>query len=33
VAERKGITFEQAFPESNAIVIHGDELTKMALED
>ena len=33
IAERKGVTFDEAFHESDAIVIHGDELTKMALED
>jgi sodium/potassium-transporting ATPase subunit alpha len=33
IAEEEGKSFEEAFLESNAIVIHGDELTKMALED
>lgn len=33
IAERKGKTFDEVFHESDAIVIHGDELTKMALED
>lgn len=33
IAERTGKTFEECFEMSNAIVIHGDELTKMALED
>ena len=33
IAERTGKTFEECFEMSNAIVIHGDELTKMAMED
>lgn len=33
VAEERNISFEDAFGLSNAIVIHGDELTKMSLED
>lgn len=33
IAEERKISFEEAFPMSNAIVIHGDELTKMSLED
>ena len=31
--EEKGISFEEAFHQSNALVIHGDRLTKMALDD
>jgi sodium/potassium-transporting ATPase subunit alpha len=33
IAEERGISFEDAFSLSDAIVIHGDELTKMSLED
>jgi sodium/potassium-transporting ATPase subunit alpha len=33
IAEEQGIGFEDAFGMSNAIVIHGDDLTKMSLED
>jgi len=33
IAERTGRTKEECFHESNAIVIHGDELTQMAIED
>lgn len=33
IAERKGKLFDEVFHESDAIVIHGDELTKMTLED
>ena len=33
IAEREKITFDEAFHKSDAIVIHGDELTKMAVED
>ena len=33
IAESEGITFEDAFHRSNAIVIHGDKLTRMAIED
>lgn len=33
IAERTGQSFDEAFHQSDAIVIHGDELTKMALED
>jgi sodium/potassium-transporting ATPase subunit alpha len=33
IAERTGRSKEECFEESNAIVIHGDELTQMALED
>jgi sodium/potassium-transporting ATPase subunit alpha len=33
IAERTGRSFEECFTESNAIVIHGDMLTEMALED
>ncbi|CAK59780.1 unnamed protein product (macronuclear) [Paramecium tetraurelia] len=29
----KGISFEEAFHQSNALVIHGDKLTKMAIDD
>jgi sodium/potassium-transporting ATPase subunit alpha len=33
LSEETGISFEEAVRRSNAIVIHGDRLTKMALED
>ena len=33
IAERTGRSKEECFGESNAIVVHGDELTQMALED
>lgn len=33
IAEDEGITFEQAMHRSNAIVIHGDRLTRMSIED
>jgi sodium/potassium-transporting ATPase subunit alpha len=33
IAERTGRSFEECFSESNAVVIHGDMLTQMALED
>jgi sodium/potassium-transporting ATPase subunit alpha len=33
IAERTGRSFEECFTESNAVVIHGDMLTQMALED
>lgn len=33
IAEDEGITFEEAFHRSNAIVIHGDLLTKMMIDD
>ncbi|CAD8101580.1 unnamed protein product [Paramecium primaurelia] len=29
----RGISFEEAFHQSNALVIHGDKLTKMAIDD
>ncbi|CAD8185836.1 unnamed protein product [Paramecium octaurelia] len=31
--QEKGISFEEAFHQSNALVIHGDKLTKMAIDD
>ena len=31
--EEEHITFEEACKKSNAIVIHGDRLTKMAIDD
>jgi len=33
ISEEDGIPFEQAVKMSNAIVIHGDRLTRMAIED
>lgn len=33
IAERTNRTFEECFSESNAIVVHGDMLTEMALGD
>jgi sodium/potassium-transporting ATPase subunit alpha len=33
IAEEQKISLEEAFPLSDAIVIHGDQLTQMALED
>lgn len=33
IAEREGKSFDEVFHRSDAIVIHGDQLTKMALED
>lgn len=33
ISQRTGRSKEECFAESNAIVIHGDELTQMALED
>lgn len=31
--EEKNISMEEAFHQSNALVIHGDLLTKMAIDD
>ena len=31
IAESEGISFEDAFHRSNAIVIHGDKITRMAI--
>ena len=33
IAEEEGISFEEACKKSNAVVIHGDLLTKMARDD
>ncbi|CAD8189747.1 unnamed protein product [Paramecium pentaurelia] len=33
IMEEKNISFEEAFHQSNALVIHGDRLTKMAIDD
>ncbi|CAD8084939.1 unnamed protein product [Paramecium sonneborni] len=33
IADEEGISFEEAFHRSNAIVIHGDSLTKMMIDD
>jgi sodium/potassium-transporting ATPase subunit alpha len=33
IAERTGRSKEECFSESNAIVIHGDDLTQMALDE
>lgn len=33
LAEEMNITFEEACKLSNAVVIHGDRLTKMAIDD
>lgn len=33
IAEEEGISLEEAFHRSNAIVIHGDLLTKMMIDD
>ena len=33
IAEEEGITFEEAMHRSNAIVIHGDMITRMAIDD
>ena len=33
IAEEEGISFEEATKKSNSIVIHGDRLTKMAIEE
>jgi sodium/potassium-transporting ATPase subunit alpha len=31
--KERGISFEEAFHLSNALVIHGDKLTKMAIDE
>lgn len=33
IAEEEGISFDQAFEKSNAIVIHGDMITQATKED
>ena len=33
IAEEDGISFEDACKQSDAVVIHGDRLTKMAIDD
>ena len=33
IAEEEGIAFEEACKKADAIVIHGDRLTKMAIDD
>ena len=33
IAERTNRTKQECFNESNAIVVHGDDLTQMAIED
>ena len=33
ISERTGKTKEECFDESKAIIVHGDELTQMAIED
>ena len=33
IAEEKGISFEKAFDQSDAIVIHGDMITQATQED
>ena len=33
LSEELGISFEEACKMSNAVVIHGDRLTKMAIDD
>jgi len=31
--KKQGKTFDEAYSESDAIVIHGDEITRMTLDD
>ena len=31
--KKEGISFDEAFSRTDAIVVHGDEITKMTLED
>ena len=31
--KKENLTFDEAFPKTDALVIHGDEITKMTLED
>lgn len=33
IEEEEGITFEEACKKSNAVVIHGDRLTKVAIDE